>query len=1110
MKNTHKLKAIPALLLSAFAVPIYAAPLPLAQTPPGAAFEPLPNIIVSVDDSGSMGTAGMATLKAALTATFSAANLADRRVRLAWQSMNTCRAISSNGNTPAGCTAYNGIRTLEGAHRTNFLNWVATGLPVTPAGNTGSHRMMERSGEYLRTTGQWSPWRSEPGSTTDTTERTCRKTFNIFMTDGAWNADTGSVPFVDGNSVVKGGGNADGTTKALPDGTAYDVAAANTQTRIYRDQWGYAGLSTLSDLAFHYWSTDLQPGIANEVRFPPKVVAPETYGTTALQPYWNPKNNPANWQHMTTYTIGFNAQAVTWAGTPARWVGAESMFTAASLGPLANGTTTWVSPLCAAGVPGGGNLACSYANPGSQFGTRDGVRSSELWHMALNSRGRFVPAPNAASLTTAFKQILDEILSSNTQPLVNVAGSSSGLRTDGFFYVGEFNSDGWSGGVSAYAVNADTKVVSNTRAWRAETELDAAGFSLAGRNVLTFNNGTNAGSDFNTTAGNLSANQLTLLQGADSTAIRDQRINYLRGDRSLETGAVFRARKSRFGDVVNSGLWVVGAPLRLSFEYEGHAAYRLANNGRTPAIYVGANDGMLHAINASDTPAGRGKELFSYVPKGVYSNLREYTTPAYTHKFFVDGNPFTADVDVNGSNTVTDWRTVLISGLGLGGRGYFVLDVTTPDAMNKNKVLVDRTAASSTVEESAGIDADVNDDLGHIFDKPVVDSQSFARSEQVMKMNNGRWAVVMGNGLNSVNERPVLVVQYLDGNREVKTIVAKRAKGTGNGLAAPRLLDVNSDGQADIAYAGDQQGNLWKFNLTSDNDNNWGVSNYTGTVGSAPCKVAAANESCTPLFVASQGGIAQPISVAPLTIRNPAGGVQVFFGTGRNATVADRSSTAQQTLYSIQDKATYEFSTTGAGVNTKFIVRAKDQDEVSDLNDLVEQTVDTVIATGFSRTSKNAVNYNEDDRGWYLNLSGADRERSLVNSFVFQQRNAAIVTTSPNVGTSDESCAAQKGEDKNKLYVLDLLSGFAPPTDPFNTEAGGTGEGRGNVADVGAVVPAFSRDDRNRDAVDVFQPKRSTNADGSESTSPQIPDNPSGTINPALFPGARNDWREIQ
>lgn len=131
-----------------------AAPLNLAQSPAALGREPAPNVIVSVDDSGSMGLEGIATLQAALRQTFSAANVPDDRVRLAWQSMNRCRGIPSDS---FDCRNQNGMARLSGAHRADFMNWVDR---LTHGNNTPSHLMIDEAGKYLSRTdlGVHSPW----------------------------------------------------------------------------------------------------------------------------------------------------------------------------------------------------------------------------------------------------------------------------------------------------------------------------------------------------------------------------------------------------------------------------------------------------------------------------------------------------------------------------------------------------------------------------------------------------------------------------------------------------------------------------------------------------------------------------------------------------------------------------------------------------------------------------------------------------------------------------------------------------------------------------------------------------------------------------------------
>ena len=91
---------------------------------------------------------------------------------------------------------------------------------------------------------------------------------------------------------------------------------------------------------------------------------------------------------------------------------------------------------------------------------------------------------------------------------------------------------------------------------------------------------------------------------------------------------------------------------------------------RTQALYVGANDGMLHAFNA-----GTGEELWAFIPRQVAPNMWKIADESYAtkHQYFVDGSPTSMDV-WDGSN----WRTILVGGLNAGGRGFYALDVTDP------------------------------------------------------------------------------------------------------------------------------------------------------------------------------------------------------------------------------------------------------------------------------------------------------------------------------------------------------------------------------------------------------------------------------------------------
>jgi type IV pilus assembly protein PilY1 len=999
---------------------VLAAPLTFQQVPAGAgAKEPAPNVIVSVDDSGSMGAAGMATLRQALTATFGVtAGLADNRIRMAWQSMNRCPSL---GTSSTACGNYNGMRYFGGTHRANFDQWART---LVEGGGTPGHRMMANAGDYLMASisNNASPWAADPGVTLNPV-LSCRKNFHIFMTDGGWNSGTTDTSqHIDtagtnnGTRIVRGGGNADGTSKPLTASITYDISTSTPETLLYRDNWGgpttnSAGnrttLSTLSDLAFHYWSTDLQTGLTNNVRPSINRSSTETFvatngSSTALPAFWNPRNNPATWQNMVNYTIGFNT-AASWSGAPL-W-GGDTF--SGGLANLINGVDSWTSPFCGPtnNAVANGNQPCDFSNGYTASGNAPVIngRRMDLWHAALNSRGLFVPAPTAQALVDAFQIILDDILVQTTKPLVSIATNSSRLSSGGFTYVAGYNSEGWSGELSGYQINATTSLPSKSPTWQATTLLDSTSttvFSTATRVVLTHTGTQGTGFRW----GNLSTAQQAALRGgtADTATVGEQRVSYLLGDRSREqrvAGGYMRNRESRLGDIVNSNIWYTGKPSRLGFEHTGHASFRSSNASRTPVVYVGANDGMLHGFNANT-----GRELVAYVPKAAYEHLRSYTLPTYSHRYFVDGHPFTGDADLGGT---LNWRTVLVSGLGAGGKGYFILDVTNPNNF------VDPGAAASPIVLMDTTDG-AHPDIGHIFAAPVVDEQTRSRSQQIVKMNNNRWAVVMGNGYNSTNERPVLLIQYLDGDRSLKTIVTNATTGATNGLAAPQVIDVNGDGKVDIAYAGDLNGNLWKFNLTGAVDTSWSV----GFSGS-------------PLYTAvDAAGTPQAITVPPMYVAHPLGGIQLVFGTGRELTASDRSSTQVQTIYGIWDKSTYG-SPTGP-------ISSNDVERITGGRvSLVQQTqTGSVGSTGLLTTSSNPVVYSRLDttakRGWYFDLPVAG-ERVLGQPQVFEGQKALINSIVPKAAVFGESCNLEEAADRNFITILNAINGQPSKVPAFGT-----------------------------------------------------------------------------
>lgn len=1110
------------LLVGAMGSPqiLQAAPLDLVQYPAGtASVEPAPNVIVSVDDSGSMGTSGIAALKDALQTTFSASNIPDGRIRLAWQSMNRCSGIP---NVSSPCSGKNSMQSLEGTHRSNFLTWVDT---LTASGWTPSFPMVRAAGDYLRTTGANSPWNKVPG-TADSSPMTCRRAYHVFMTDGEWNGAKGYDAFADADrtkqlAFLNGtDANLDGSAWTLPDGIAY--SPTSDQTRVYRDSWGFsqftayrgngtrawngaknryeyyssnftstgsyadtAGMNTLADIAFRDWATDLQTGIPNEMVPIIKKSGDETFGAglsaTTLKEYWNPKNNPATWQNLVTYSIGFNkaANLIIPSGTAGDWpefstTGAIDERThAGEFEKLITGEKKWPTPFCGTG----GNKPCE--DPSPTYNTNSSTyfsyhpnnpkgrayyddslisraRMYELWHMAINGRGKFMPATSSSELAAAFKKILAEVLEDTSKPITSFSSSSTSFaRADVGAFIAGYDAKGWMGYVRSDIIAKKTGARSANPNWGTDSDpppndrvttadkldaLDAAG--ITNRLILTTNDSTYKGVVFEWETGTtkLSATQKTLMKDGGTDEWGEKRLNFIRGDRSFEgtsTTKPFRVRASRQGDIVNSGIWYVAEPAS-GFSLPGYSQFTKNYKQRDPMIYVGGNDGMLHGFSAKN-----GQERLAYVPKGVIANLPALSKPGYDHRYYVDASPFTGDVDwgISGS---PDWRTLLVGALGAGGKGYFVLDVTKPGSTDgsipntftksnaANLVVMDQTWHKDDAIANTATNPEA--DIGHIFAEPVMDDTNAYKVTQVTRMNNGKWAIVMGNGYNSKNERPVLLIQFVDkvtGDFTLQRIVAATSgdNATQNGLSAPRLVDINSDGIPDIAYAGDLKGNLWKFNIASASTADWGVA-----FGGTPLYTAK--------YVSGGSTSVQPITTAPsvqpndrfLSDGTPVGGMMVAFGTGRNLTEGDRTDTSKQTIYSVLDNTRYKAIKSGANAGKIEIDLSKVTPTVvgTGTSNLVEQKVDGSNKNGaglssgrtFWEMSQNAVDFSS-KKGWFFHLPDAG-ERLLKPMQFHDSSNILMMWTQiPASGGNsvEETCKPSPKEEKQYLTLMNIVDG---------------------------------------------------------------------------------------
>lgn len=849
-------------------------------------------------------------------ATQSAANIAflslPENVRVTWQMLNSCY-LAGNGTCTGGSdTRYsNLLRNFSGAHRQQFFDWLAD---TRVSGSTPLKAATQRVGNFLNTTGRESPWAHTPGTTIEP-QYSCRPSYHILMTDGVWNEST--------NLNI---GNSDGTQRTLPDNTTYNPRAP------YQDSYG----STLADLAFKLWAEDANSNLTNDQ----KPFIPYANANADTQ-YWDPRNDPATWQHLVTFTLGLG---LTRSLTDPSWGG--STYTG-GYSRLLDGSINWPQP-----------------------GSNQAQNVYELWHAALNSRGEFFSVDSPDAMVEAFKAILSRI--ANRETSASAVSLESAVTSAGNeAYYARFSSDNWSGELLKYDVDSNGAL---TLGWNARDILATQGTTRA----IKYNrNGVLA--DF--TWANLNTTQRALLNKT-ATGVTDSlgssRVDFIRGSRALE-GTTFRERNYVLGDIIHSSPVVVGAPDRLAYmmdqaanpsgdtNYSTYADFRNTNSTRAKRIYVGANDGMLHAFDES------GREVFAYIPTSIISKLNLLSDKGYknAHQYYVDGTPVVSDVY---DETARRWKTILIGTLRGGGRSVFALDITNP------------STPSLLWEFSSTNDQD----LGFTFPEPVI-----------TKLHNGKWGVLVANGYNSTDDKAALfVINALDGTVIRKLEVGQA--GTVNGLSTPKAVDINGDLVTDYVYAGDLQGNVWRFDLF-DSSVTPRFRN-TGTVNANTFKVAF---NGNPLYIAtaSDGTTRQAITSAPTLLRHPTGtGYIVSFGTGKYIETADAqaNTSVAQTLYGVWDRQT-------AGQN------ASSTPSLSRSN-LVQQTMGGAQTDTFSETDNSAARSREfrlisrnniqwiandgtvNKYGWYLDLQeGTTRKGELVATAMTTRANVLIAaTTTPN------------------------------------------------------------------------------------------------------------------
>lgn len=447
------------------------------------------------------------------------------------------------------------------------------------------------------------------------------------------------------------------------------------------------------------------------------------------------------------------------------------------------------------------------------YGGDETHRVDDLFHATLNSRGLFFSAKKPEDLAKGFTEILDDVGVGNSSAS-SISFNGPELKAGSRTYVANFTSKRWTGDLKAYPVTASG--ISGAPIWRAASQIPAA----AERHIFTQGEAGQSGRGLSKLA--------TFPTLAQKDTLTEPVADWIRGDRSRE-GKGLRVRSGVLGDIVHS------SPLHV----------KTAN---AEAIFVGANDGMLHAFDAVT-----GKEIFAYVPGLLDMESLKYLAEAekYRHRYYVDGPLVAGRVDGD--------EVTVVGTLGRGGRGVYAVSLNL----------------AKPSSAPAGWEYTDDEDMGMVLSRPQI-------HRIAGQGGAARTVALVPNGINSPSGRAALYVLDAETGERIGKIVA--GNETGNGLSALTVLDRNGDGRVDTAYAGDLRGNVWRFDLSGTAGNGQASRIFTAT------NAAGQRQPIT-------GGVG--VALHPAT-RRP----WVFFGTGSYLSADDAADVSVQSWYGVEDRGT--------------------------------------------------------------------------------------------------------------------------------------------------------------------------------------------------------------
>lgn len=801
---------------------------------------------------------------------------------------------------------------------------------------------------------------------------------------------------------------------------------------------------TLADVAAYYYQTDLRDPDAAKgtgtcdsqfVDAAGKVTATNVCENNVVA--YGRDNSPQ--QHMTTHTLGLGAQGKMVYSqhqndasgdrvfAPDYWAQPSGDFHSVATGANANGSS--ICPWMSSG-------SCTWPTPGT-ITNGDAANIDDLWHAAVNGRGTYFSASDPSSLSSAFTNVLGQILAVPRPGTAAAAASSNPNITssDNYVFSSSYRSVDWIGELIMQKFEKDGTL--SKQKWSAMQMLDCAATPWqpnkayevqqtykVGSTCYNVKKGYTSGASFDAAvdgansvilpSGPVTRKILTprgsslvsfswlalsttqksyfeldhikyqsaaqglsqfcdlaagcLSEGLQTNAAGENLVKYLAGDRTHE-GTYYRARSHVLGDIVSSEARYVKQPMQ-TYQDAGYADYKVAKASRAPTVYVGSNDGMLHAFDA-DT----GQERWAFIPSAVLPDLYRLADIDYAnkHRYFVDGTPEVGDICPKASCTGDEWRTIIVGGLNQGGKAFYALDITDPA---DPKLLWEKSSAELPT-------------LGFSYSNP-----------RITKMGD-TWVVIVASGYNnSDGVGRLYVIDAGDGDvlKTISTGVGDNALPSGLTKLAARAPTSATNNTVQQVYGGDLLGNVWRFD----------VNDATGVA----YRLVTLKDP--------DGGL-QPITAKP-TVASVNSSPLIMVGTGRYLGETDLDDTEIQSVYAIKDKLDGVALTSPRDAGSKFVQQVlKDEKCPADAPASIcdeGQTVRTVTEKPVDWGVHN---------GWFIDflLKG---ERSVTDpSLALGTLVFTTIKPQSETGSTIMGCAGteQGVTATSYLYYLNYLTGGA-------------------------------------------------------------------------------------